>query len=128
MLAQQATVHFEHDVNECPGSPAPPQYKVVATAGKVRTRAAAEAACQTQGLVLAAVTLTNWDEVTKVLRDSLNTNQAAFDAVLIDSWNGDTYGSVDRQLVVSKFGGAALSLLGKPAYPLCVTATGGSSD
>ncbi|KAJ3350947.1 hypothetical protein GGF32_004581 [Allomyces javanicus] len=39
--------------------PLGPQDKVVTTAGKVRTRAAAKAACEAQGRVLAAVTSSN---------------------------------------------------------------------
>ncbi|KNE68275.1 hypothetical protein AMAG_19785 [Allomyces macrogynus ATCC 38327] len=94
-----------------------PKYKVVTAAGKVRTRAAAAAACQAQGRVLAPITSANMNDVLKVVRASPDVNLTVFDSVIIDSWNGDSYVGIDLELVVSKFG-ASVSMLVFPGYPL----------
>ncbi|KNE69444.1 hypothetical protein AMAG_13801 [Allomyces macrogynus ATCC 38327] len=86
---------------------------IVATVGKVRTRIAAAVAYQAEGRVLATATSANWDNVVAL--------SPVFDAVVIDSNNGDTYTGIDLELVVSKFG-AAVSMLVFSAYPLCATA------
>ncbi|KAJ3368725.1 hypothetical protein GGF31_006149 [Allomyces arbusculus] len=58
------------------------------------------------------------NEVVKVVRASPDAKLTVFDAVVIDSWNGDTYGGIDLELVVSKFG-ASVSMLVFPGYSLC---------
>ncbi|KAJ3346210.1 hypothetical protein GGF32_007870, partial [Allomyces javanicus] len=94
-----------------------PPYKIVTSAGKVCTRAAAAVACQAQGRVLAAVTSADVNEVVKVVHNSPDINPKVFDAVVIDSCNGNTSAGIDLELIVSKFG-ATVSMLVFPGYPL----------
>ncbi|KAJ3368252.1 hypothetical protein GGF31_006482 [Allomyces arbusculus] len=96
----------------------PVQYKVVTSAGKVNSRAAAAAACEAAGMALADVTSANWNTVLDVVRASPDIHTNPMDAVVINSWNGDTYGGVNIQLAVTSTGGA-VTLLTAPAYPLC---------
>ncbi|KAJ3358889.1 hypothetical protein GGF32_009900 [Allomyces javanicus] len=56
-------------------------FKIVTTAGKVRTRAAAKAACEAQGRVLAPVTSATMNDI-KAVRDSPDVNLTVFDAFL----------------------------------------------
>ncbi|KAJ3364573.1 hypothetical protein GGF32_001673 [Allomyces javanicus] len=99
-----------------------PPFKIVTTVGKARTRAAAVAACQAEGRVLAAVASANWNDVVALVRAKPNLNKSpVFDAVVIDLYNGDTYAGIDLELVVSKFG-AAVSMLVFSAYLLCAMA------
>ncbi|KNE69533.1 hypothetical protein AMAG_14098 [Allomyces macrogynus ATCC 38327] len=81
---------------------------------------AATAACAAQGMVLAGVTSANWEQVLGVVRASPGINVNPTDAVIVDSWNTDTYGGVDLQLTVSGTGDA-VTLVTAPAYPLCAT-------
>ncbi|KAJ3350770.1 hypothetical protein GGF32_004646 [Allomyces javanicus] len=110
----QQAGYFKVKTGSCDNAP----YKVVTNAGKVRTRAAAAAACQAQNRELARVTSTNWDQVVKVVRESPAINLSVFDAVIIDSYNGNPFAGIDLELVVSKFG-ATVSMLVFPGYPLC---------
>ncbi|KNE63659.1 hypothetical protein AMAG_08762 [Allomyces macrogynus ATCC 38327] len=98
----------------------PAPFKVVTSAGKVNSRAAAAAACEAAGMALADVTSANWESVLNVVRASPDIKINPMDAVVINSWNSDTYGGVNLQLTVSSTSGA-ITLLTGPAYPLCQT-------
>ncbi|KAJ3370779.1 hypothetical protein GGF31_003804 [Allomyces arbusculus] len=61
------------------------------------------------------------NDVLKIVRASPDVNLIAFDAVIIDSWNGDSYVGIDLELIVSKFGAIVL-MLAFLGYVLCVLA------
>ncbi|KNE63658.1 hypothetical protein AMAG_08761 [Allomyces macrogynus ATCC 38327] len=105
----------------------PPPFKVVTAAGKVSSRAAATDACKAASLALADVTSGNWNTALTVVRASADIKLSPTDAVFINSWDGNAYGSVNLQLTVSATSGA-ISLLPDlpgvqtaPVYPLCQT-------
>ncbi|KNE68320.1 hypothetical protein AMAG_12984 [Allomyces macrogynus ATCC 38327] len=64
------------------------------------------------------------NKVLKVVRASLDINLTVIDAVVIDSWKGDSYAGIDLELVVSKYDGT-VSMLVSPGYPLCALAKAG---
>ncbi|KAJ3367187.1 hypothetical protein GGF31_007684 [Allomyces arbusculus] len=64
----------------------------------------------------------NCRDVVALVRANPNlTALRVFDAVIIDSWDGDSYAGIDLELVVSKFYAAVLMLVFS-AYPLCALA------
>ncbi|KAJ3351861.1 hypothetical protein GGF32_004054 [Allomyces javanicus] len=105
------------------GELAPPSsgFKVVTAKGKVATRTAAAAACEAAGMTLADVTSANWNTALDAVRASPDIKTNPMDSVVMNSWNGDSYGGVNLQLTVTSTGGA-VSLLTAPAYPLCQAA------
>ncbi|KAJ3367478.1 hypothetical protein GGF31_007480 [Allomyces arbusculus] len=108
---------FKISSTKCPAS-----FKVVTSAGKVSSRAAAVSACEAAGMALADVTSANLSEVADVVRKSPDIKLNPVDAVQIRSWNGDTYGSVDLQMTVSATT-SAITMSMVPALPLCQNTT-----
>ncbi|KAJ3355516.1 hypothetical protein GGF32_001979 [Allomyces javanicus] len=97
-------------------------YKVITGSGKVASRDAANAACQTAGLVLADATADNWAEVVNAILASGAVQST--DAVVISSWNGNNYGGANLQLNLKTSASgtvtnAGISTLAAPAFPLC---------
>ncbi|KAJ3360427.1 hypothetical protein GGF32_008375 [Allomyces javanicus] len=74
---------FNVKMGACPAPPAP--IKVVTSAGKVLTRAAAVAACAAEGRVLANVTAANKEELLKVVRASPDIKLNPYDGVMVAS-------------------------------------------
>ncbi|KNE64849.1 hypothetical protein AMAG_10184 [Allomyces macrogynus ATCC 38327] len=103
-------------------APCPAPFKVVTSAGKLTARAAAVSACEVAGMALADVTSANTDAVADVVRKSPDIKLNPVDAVLVRSWNGDTYGNVDLQMTVSATT-SAVTMRMRPAFPLCQNPT-----
>ncbi|KAJ3368254.1 hypothetical protein GGF31_006484 [Allomyces arbusculus] len=100
----------------------PAPFKIVTSAGKLLSRAAAVSACEDAGMALADVTPANLNEVADMVRKSPDTNLNPVDAVLVNSWNGDTFGNVDLQTTVSATTSAVMMRMGQ-AFPLCQGST-----
>ncbi|KAJ3348191.1 hypothetical protein GGF32_006352 [Allomyces javanicus] len=102
-------------------------FRVVVNKGKVSTRAQAVSACTSQGMALADVTAANWAAVVNAVRASSALSLTPTDAVLISSWNGDSYADADLQLTVrattSTVSNAGITLATGPHYPLCQPTT-----
>ncbi|KAJ3368263.1 hypothetical protein GGF31_006493 [Allomyces arbusculus] len=98
-------------------------FKVITTQGRVSTRAQAVSACSSQGMALADVTAANWAAVVNAVRASTALSLNPTDAVLIASWNGDSYADANLQLTVrattSTVSNAGITLVTGPHYPLC---------
>ncbi|KAJ3353869.1 hypothetical protein GGF32_002773 [Allomyces javanicus] len=103
-------------------TPCPAPYKVVTSAGKLTSRAAAVSTCEAAGMALADVTSANTNAAADVVRKSPDIKLNPVDAVLVRSWNGDTYGNVDLQMTVSATTSAVTMRLGS-AFPLCQNPT-----
>ncbi|KAJ3368262.1 hypothetical protein GGF31_006492 [Allomyces arbusculus] len=104
-------------------------FKVITTQGKVSTRAAAANACSSAGMALADVTATNWAAVVNAVRASTSMSLNPSDAVLIGSWNGDSFGGSNLQLTVQRDASgnvlnAGITLATAAHYPLCQPALG----
>ncbi|KAJ3369656.1 hypothetical protein GGF31_005176 [Allomyces arbusculus] len=116
ITGSETMLAFKPKSGACPEPPAP--FKVVTSAGKVSTRAAAVAACQAAGRVLVDVTPTNKEELLKVVRASPDIKMNPFDGVMIASWSGNSFAGVGMQMLfTNQFSMVALVLT--PVYPLC---------
>ncbi|KAJ3360436.1 hypothetical protein GGF32_008384 [Allomyces javanicus] len=100
-------------------TPPPVQYKVVTSAAKVSTRAAAVAACQVENRVLVDVTAANREKLLTLVRANSAIKMIPFDGVVIASWYGNAFAGVALQMLVTKqFSMVALVLA--PVYPFAV--------
>ncbi|KAJ3368260.1 hypothetical protein GGF31_006490 [Allomyces arbusculus] len=109
----------------------PTELTVVTSKGKVSTRAEAIAACASKGMELAAVTAANWAAVVKAVGTDTAISLNPTDAVLISSWNGDSYVDSNLQLTVrmdpsGTIYNGGITLVTGPHYPLCQPAAGGA--
>ncbi|KNE63627.1 hypothetical protein AMAG_08730 [Allomyces macrogynus ATCC 38327] len=99
--------------------------KVITASGKVATRADAVKACAEQGMELAGVSTANWADMANVLRTSTAVSFTPTDAVIIGTWNGDSYGDANLQLNLRKdaatgaITNSGITLVSAPRYPLC---------
>ncbi|KAJ3368259.1 hypothetical protein GGF31_006489 [Allomyces arbusculus] len=100
--------------------------KVITSKGKVSTRAEAIEACTSAGMALADATAANWAAVVNAVRlsSALSITASSSDAVVIGTWNGDSYGGSNLQLAVradatGTITNAGITLLTAPRYPLC---------
>ncbi|KAJ3367476.1 hypothetical protein GGF31_007478 [Allomyces arbusculus] len=108
------------NVDTSAGKPA--SFKVVTSAGKVSSRAEAVSACEAAGMALADVTAVNLNDLADMVRKSPDIKLNPVDSVLVNSWNGDTYGNVDLQMTVSATTSSVMMGMG-PAFPLCQNTT-----
>ncbi|KAJ3348190.1 hypothetical protein GGF32_006351 [Allomyces javanicus] len=107
----------------------PSDLKVVTAKGKVSTRAEAVAACSSQGMALAAVTAANWAAVIRAVSTNTALSLTPTDAVIIGSWNGDSYADSNLQLTVRKDASGTIynggiTLVTAAHYPLCQPSAG----
>ncbi|KAJ3353864.1 hypothetical protein GGF32_002768 [Allomyces javanicus] len=100
--------------------------KVITSKGKVSTRADAVKACTSASMALADATAANWAAVVNAVRlsSALSISASSSDAVVIGSWNGDSYGGSNLQLAVrtdatGTITNAGITLLTVARYPLC---------
>ncbi|KNE64844.1 hypothetical protein AMAG_10179 [Allomyces macrogynus ATCC 38327] len=115
-----------------PALSTPNELTVVTTNGRVSTRADAAAACAARGMELAAVTAANWAAVVKAVGKDTSLSLNPTDAVIIGSWNGDSYAGSNLQLTVRKDAAGTIynggiTLVTAAHYPLCQPAVGGAT-
>ncbi|KAJ3360452.1 hypothetical protein GGF32_008400 [Allomyces javanicus] len=75
---------------------------IVTSSGKVTTRAAAVAACQTAGMVLADVTASNKESLLEIVRASPAIKMNPCDGVAIASWYGNSFADIGMQMALTQ--------------------------